>query len=183
MTRVAIPALVLALAACGSSKSEPNTTEIQAFNTAAVAVSAAAVDYGVHAASMTSQATCITARDAYDTTARPLVGELQRMGASMDAMMGSMGHRDSGDMGCSANAMMSELDRHRIAACASTTDLNLDKAEAQVHVATMEIWANHEMGRSHDLGSMAGMAMGGMADGTTTGHCVKNADGSYTFQP
>ena len=40
------------------------------------------------------------------------------------------------------------------------------------------------MTRSHDLASMAGMSMGGMmGSGSTTGHCIHNADGSYTFQP
>jgi hypothetical protein len=44
-------------------------------------------------------------------------------------------------------------------------------------------WASHEMGRTHDLGSMAGMGMGGMGSGTTAGHCVHNPGGSYTLQP
>jgi hypothetical protein len=55
--------------------------------------------------------------------------------------------------------------------------------EAQKHVAAMTRWASHEMGRSHDLASMAGMGMGMMTGGTTGGHCVHNADGSYTYQP
>lgn len=43
---------------------------------------------------------------------------------------------------------------------------------------------NHEMVRSWEMGSMLGMGMGGMGGGgMTTGHCVQNADGSYTMQP
>jgi hypothetical protein len=86
-------------------------------------------------------------------------------------------------MGASMDAMMVELDRHRVVACASTTDLIPNEAEAQQHVATMTRWASHEIGRSHDLASMAGMGMGGMGSGTTGGRCVHNADGSYTLHP
>jgi hypothetical protein len=183
MMRHAFLALVLTLAACGGSTSGLNATEIQAFNTAAQGVATAAASYGTQAAAMTSPATCATAHDSYDAQARPLIGQMQGMGPSMDAMMGSMNHMDAEDMGCSANAMMAELDRHRAAACASTADMTPNKAEAQQHVAAMTQWANHEMGRSHDLASMAGMGMDHMGSGTTTGHCVHNADGSYTFQP
>jgi len=183
MTRNAFLALTLTLAACGGSTSGLNPGEIQAFNTAAQGVSTAAVSYGIQAAAMTSPATCATAQDTYDSQARPLVGQLQGMGASMDAMMGSMNHMDAEDMGCSADAMMAELDRHQAVACTATTDMTPDKAEAQQHVGTMTQWASHEMGRSHDLATMAGMSMGNMGSGTTTGHCVHNADGSYTLQP
>jgi hypothetical protein len=59
-----------------------------------------------------------------------------------------------------------------------------NKAEAQQHVGAMTQWASHAMNRSHDLASMEGMSMGGMmGSGSTTGHCIHNADGSYTFQP
>lgn len=183
MIRIAFPALALTLAACGSSMSGLNSAEIQAFNTAAQSVSAKAVSYGIQAATMTSPATCANAQDSYDSQVRPLVGQMQGMGSSMDAMMGSMNHMDAEDMGCSANAMMTELDRHQTVACASTTDMTPNKSEAQQHVAAMTQWASHEMGRSHDLGSMTGMGMRNMVNGTTTGHCVHNADGSYTFQP
>jgi hypothetical protein len=183
MIRITFPALALSLAACGGSMSGLNSTEIQAFNSAAQGVSTAAASYGTQAATMTSSATCATAQDTYDLQARPLVGQMQGMGSSMDAMMGSMNHMDAEDMGCSANAMMAELDRHRTVACASTADMTPNKTDAQQHVATMAQWASHEMGRSHDLGSMAGMGMGNMVSGTTTGHCIHNTDGSYTFQP
>ena len=77
-----------------------------------------------------------------------------------------------------------EMNRHQAVACASTTDMTPNKAEAQQHVAAMTQWAGHAMGRSHDLASMAGMKMGGMmGSGSTTGQCIHNADGSYTFQP
>ena len=184
MTRYAFLALALTLAACGGSTSGLNTAEIQAFNTSAQGVSTAVTTYGSQAAAMTSTATCTSAQTSYDSQVRPMVGQMQGMGAEMDGMMGSMNHMDAEDMGCSANAMLAEVNRHQGVACASTTDMTPNKAEAQQHVASMTQWAGHAMGRSHDLAAMAGMSMGGMmGSGSTTGHCIHNADGSYTFQP
>ena len=184
MTRYAFLSLALALAACGGSTSGPDTAEIQAFNAAAQGVSVAAATYGTQAAAMTTPGSCTAAQNAYDAQVRPMVGQMQGMGSSMDGMMDSMGHMDADDMGCSANAMMAELDRHRAVACTSTTDMSPNQAEAQHHVASMTQWAGHAEGRSHDLASMTGMGMGGMmGSGTTTGHCIHGVDGGYTFQP
>lgn len=162
--------------------------EIQAFRGDAQVVSTAATTYGTQAATMTSSATCNAAQGAYDDQVRPMVGRMQGMGTSMDEMMGSMNHMADGDMECTANAMMAELDRHGSAACASATDMAPNVAEAQSHVAAMTRWATHQMERAGDMGSMMGTSgmgmMGGAAagTGTATGHCVRNADGSYTFQ-
>lgn len=183
MTRYALLALALTLAACGGSTTGLDTAEIQAFNASAQGVSAAATTYGTQAATMTSPATCGSIQASYDSQVRPMVEQMQGMGADMDAMMGSMGHMDAQDIGCSADAMRVELDRHRAVACASTTDMVPNKAEAQRHVGAMTQWASHAKGRSHDLATMSGMGMGGMGSGTTGGHCIHNADGSYTFQP
>lgn len=169
--------------ACGNSGSGIDTAEIQAFGTAARGVSSAAEDYGVAAAAMTSPASCASAQAAYDGRARPLVGQMQGMGPSMDAMMASMGHMDADDVGCSADAMRAELDRHAAAACASPTDVAVDAAEALQHVAAMERWAGHAAGRAHDLASMAGMPMGGMGGGATGSHCIRGADGAFSLQP
>jgi hypothetical protein len=182
--------LLLALfsaAACGGTTSGVSAATIQAFNADALGVSTAAASYGTQAAAMTSAATCASAQGAYDPQARPKVLEMQGMGPAMDRGMGSMGstgHMADEDMACAANAMMAELDRHAAIACASAADMTANKAEAQQHVATMTQWANHQMVRSDEMGSMMGTGMGGMAGGgMTTGHCVHNADGTYTMQP
>jgi hypothetical protein len=160
--------------------------DIQAFRGDAQVVSAAATSYGTQAAAMTSITACNTTQGAYDDQVRPMIGRMQGMGTSMDEMMGSMNHMGDGDMECTANAMMAELDRHGAAACASATDMAPNVAEAQAHVAAMTRWATHQMERAGDMGSMMGMSgmMGGAGGtGTATGHCVRNSDGSYTFQP
>jgi hypothetical protein len=185
--RKALLLLAVLSAACGGTTSGVSSAEIQAFNAAALGVSTAAASYGTQAATMTSAATCTSAQGAYDPQARPKVVEMQGMGAAMDrsmVSMGSMGHMADDDIACAANAMMAELDRHRSVACASGTDMTPNKAEAQQHVATMTLWADHQMVRSNAMGSMMGTGMGGMAGGgITTGHCVHNPDGSYTMQP
>lgn len=186
MTRQALVALALTLtlAACGGSTSGLDTAEVQAFNSSAQEVSAAVATYGTQAAAMTSPTTCTSAQTSYDSQVRPMVGQMQGMGGDLDSMMGSMNHMDAGDMACTANAMLAEMNRHQAIACASTTDMTPNKTEAQQHVASMSQWASHAMNRSHDLASMGGMNMGGMmGSGSTTGHCIHAADGSYTFQP
>jgi hypothetical protein len=102
-------------------------------------------------------------------------------------------------MACAAAAMVAELDRHQAAACASAGDMAPNVTEAQQHVATMTDWADHQLVRSHDMGTMmdaggggmmggggmgGGMGGGGMGGGgMSTGHCVQNQDGTYTLQP
>lgn len=171
------------LVSCGSSASGIDTAEIQAFDASARGAAAATADYSVAASAMTSPAECASAQASYDARARPLVGRMQGMGASMDAMMDSMGHMDADDMGCTADAMRAELDRHAQVACASATDVAADRAEALGHVAAMNPWIAHADGRARDLGAMAGMQMGGMGGGSTTGHCRRAADGTYALQP
>ncbi len=186
VVRTGLLAVPLALAACGGTTSGVSQADVQAFRADAQVVSSAATTYGTQAATMTSSATCNSAQGAYDDQVRPMIGRMQGMGTSMDGMMGSMNHMGDGDMECTANAMMAELDRHGGAACASTTDMAPNVAEAQSHVARMTGWATHQMERAQEMGSMMGMSgmMGGAGGtGTATGHCVRNADGSYTFQP
>jgi hypothetical protein len=183
--RYALLSLAVVMTACGGT-SGTDSTEIRNFGNTAQLVSAAATDYGTRAAVMTSVASCTGAQDAYDGQARPLVGRMQSMGPSMDALMGSMNHMADEDMACSAGAMMAELDRHRSAACLSSADMAPNVTEAEQHVARMNQWTTHELGRSHDMASMmgsSGMMGGSGGSGTTTGHCVHGADGSYTFQP
>lgn len=175
---------VLSAAACGGNTSGLSSAEIQAFNAAALGVSTAAEGYGTQAAAMTSTATCTSAQGAYDPQARPDVVEMQGMGAAMDRSMGSMGHMTDRDIACASGAMMAELDRHAAVACASAADMTANMAEARQHVASMTQWANHQMVRSNAMGSMMGTGMGGMAGGgMTTGHCIHNADGTYTMLP
>jgi hypothetical protein len=176
--------LALLAAACGGTTSGVTSADIQAFNTAAQGVSTAAASYGSQAAGMTSAATCTSAQTSYSSQVRPLVDQMKRMGTAMDDRMGSMGHMADGDMECGANAMEAELTRHGSVACASATDMTPNMTEAQQHVATMTQWANHQMARSHEMGSQVGMGMGGMGGGgMTTGHCVHDPGGSYSMGP
>ncbi len=173
------------LAACGSSAGMTDS-DVQAFRSTALAVSSTAVSYGAAATSMTSTAQCSAMQGAYDGQVRPMVSRMQGMSAAMDDMMGSMNRMADGDMGCAANAMMAELDRHASVACTSSTGVAPDAAEAQQHAAAMQQWAAHEQDRAQEMGSMMGMSgmMGGSGGSTAgAGRCVHNPDGSYTFQP
>lgn len=170
------------LAACGGSSSGVSTADVQAYNTDARDVAAAADAYAIQAATMGSAAACATDESGYDGQVRPLVGRMQGHGAGMDAMMGSMGHLVDGDMECTANAMLAELDRHRAAACLSPADMGPNVTEAQQHAFAMSQWASHAASRSHDLGVMMGMGMSMGAGGTTSGHCTTGS-GGYALGP
>ncbi len=178
---LALPAI---LAACGGTSSGVDAGQIQSFSSTALAVSSAATTYGNQAATMNSASTCAADQSAYDGQVRPMVARMQGVAPAMDDMMGSMSHMADGDMACAAAAMMAELDRHGAVACASTSDMGPNVAEAGQHVAAMTQWADHEAARAHEMGSMMGMSgmMGGSGGSVPTRHCAQAADGSYHLQ-
>jgi hypothetical protein len=181
--RVTFVMLVLTGAACGGSGTPSSSTDVQALNTLAQDVSTAASAYGAQAGGMTDLPGCNAGEAGYDGQVRPMIAQMEGMGPAMDQMMSSLGHAGDADMVCSAHAMMAELDRHHAAACASTTDMGPNRTEAQHHVDAMKEWADHQLVRSHDMGTMMGSGMGGMGGGgMTTGHCVDQG-GTLTMQP
>ncbi len=186
MRHVAIAAVVataVVVAACGGSSSGSTAADVQRLDALSQSVAVDAAAYGAKAAAMADMASCLGDESAYDAQVRPMLAEMQGMAPAMDAEMGSMGHMSDADMACGAQAMAAELDRHRGVACASATDMAPNRDEAQAHVAAMADWANHEMARSRELGTMMGMGMGGMGGPMATGHCVHEPDGSYALQP
>ncbi len=178
--RTTLVALAVAFvaAACGGSSGSSGDGP-RTLNSLSQNVSAAAEAYGIQASSMTDPMSCNADESSYDAQLRPMVEQMQAMAPGMDQSMSSMGHGDDADMACAANAMMAELDRHKGVACSSTTDMGPNKTEAQNHVAFMTQWADHQIVRSDEMGSM--MGTGGMGGEMKTGHCVHNADGTYTM--
>jgi len=172
--------VVVTVAACGSQLS---STEIQNFRSDALAVSTAATTYGNQTAQMQSVASCTSLHQGYDSQVRPLIGQMQSMSSAMDSMMGDEQHMGDADIRCGADAMMVELDAHRAAACASSTDMASNEAEAQRHAAEMVQWATHESDRSQELGSLMGMAMGMGGNGSSGSHCRHDSDGGYSLDP
>ena len=178
--RYSLLVLVVIATACGSHVSP---TDIQSFRSDALAVSAAASTYGNQAAQMQSVASCTTLHQGYDSQVRPMVGRMQSLAPNMDSMMGDEQHMGDADMDCAANAMMAELDAHRNAACASSSDMAQNVAEAQRHSGAMMQWAAHEADRSEELGSLMGMAMGMGGNGSSGSHCRHDSDGGYSLHP
>jgi hypothetical protein len=148
-------------------------------------ISSAAAAYGTEASAMTDVTACTIDETSYDAQVRPMADEMQGMAPGMDQTMGSMGKGSDADMTCAANAMMAELDRHKGVACSDATDMGPNKTEAEHHVSAITQWANHQMVRSDEMGSMMGTGMGGMVGmgggGMTTGHCIRNSDGTYSM--
>lgn len=86
---------------------------------------------------MTDTAACIAAESIYDGQVRPMVEPMKQMSGAMDDRLQSRNGRDDADLGCGSEAMQVELDRHRVAACASS-DMAANRAEAPRHAAMME---------------------------------------------
>ncbi len=182
MRRISI-VLGLAAIACGGSSSSSPGASPRTLNALSQSIASAAAAYGAQTAGMADSTSCNADETGYDAQVRPMVEQMQGMGPEMDQMMSSMGHADDADMSCAAGAMMAELDRHKGMACSSMTDMGPNRSEAQQHVTAMTEWADHQMVRSDDMGSMMGMGMGGMAGGgMTSGHCVENPDGTFTME-
>jgi hypothetical protein len=181
--RTTFIALAFAAAACGGSSGGSGANPSpEAMNALSQDISAAATAYGTKANGMPDATACTADETSYDDQVRPMVDQMQGMAPGMDQRMGSMGNGGDADMTCAANAMMAELDRHKGVACSSTTDMGPNKLEAQQHVSDMTHWADHQMVRSDEMGSTMGTGMGGMGGGgMTTGHCVRNGDGTYSM--
>lgn len=172
--------LALTAVACGGSSG--SGVSPQAMNELSRSIASAAATYGTQASAMTDAGACRSDESSYDAQVRPMVEQMQGMAPQLDQAMGSMGHGADADMTCAAKAMMAELDRHGSAACASTGDMGSNRAEADRDVAAMTEWADHQLVRSQAMASMMGTGMGGMGGGgMTTGHCVQNADGTYSM--
>jgi hypothetical protein len=169
------------VAACGGSTAGLTSADVQRFDTLSLEVGSAATAYGVQAGAMQDGPACASAQGAYDGQVRPMIGTLGGMSGRMDGQMDGMGRMADGDMGCTADAMQAELDRHRGVACVAT-DVAVDRAEAARHVAAVGQWASHEAARAQEMGSLMGM-MGTGGGGSASGHCLRNGDGTFTFQP
>jgi hypothetical protein len=183
-------ALAVLAVACGGSSSPSSADEVRTLNGLAADSASATSTYGSQAAAMSDTTSCNADESTYEARIRPMITRMRGMGPSMDLMMTSLGHPADSDIACGADAMMAELDRHHAAACASTTDMSPNEAEAQNHVTMMTAWADHQEVRTYAMGTMmgagmmGGMGMGGMAgNGMTTGHCVHDQDGSYSMLP
>lgn len=154
-------ASLLTVVACGGSSKSPSTgpevassATISLYQDLATRVQSAAVAYGATMAGpgMTLSG-CPAAHDAYDAQVRPWISQMLQMSGAMDAFMDAHGGYGYADMACVANAMLQELDAHRLVACTYPT-LNDDLTEASRHVGVMTSYAGHVYDR-------CGQMMGG----------------------
>jgi hypothetical protein len=153
-------ASLLTVVACGGSAKGPSTgpaiassATIAQYQDLTAQVQSAALSYGAAMAGpgMTLDG-CATAHDAYDTQVRPGISQMVQMSASMDAFMDGHGGSAYADMACVANAMLQELDAHRLVAC-TFSSVSGDQAEAARHVGVMAAFAGHA---SERCGQMMG---------------------------
>lgn len=161
VNRIAVIMSTIAATACGGGAGTSPTTPGTVADNATIAqyqdltssVQSAAVSYGgaMGAPSMTL-AGCAAAHDAYDAQVRAWISQMVQMSASMDAFMDAHGGSAYVDMTCVANAMLQELDAHRLVACTFPT-LSGDQTEAARHVGVMTSYSGHVYDR---CGQMTG---------------------------
>lgn len=160
-TVAAACASLLTVLACGGSATNPQTgpsvassAAITQYQDLTASVQSAAVLYGTSMAGpgMTLGG-CAAAHDAYDAQVRPWLSQMVQMSASMDAFMDAHNGYTYADMACVANAMLQELDAHRLVACTFSA-LSGDQTEAARHVGVMTSFAGHAYDR-------CGQMMGG----------------------
>jgi hypothetical protein len=153
-------AAVLAVVGCGGSSNGPSTgtsvassAAISQYQGVASQVQSAALAYGttMSGPGMTVSG-CPAAHDAYDAQVRSWISQMVQMSGSMDAFMDAHGGNGYADMACVANAMLQELDAHRLVACTFAT-LSGDQAEAARHVGAMASYTAHVSDR---CGQMTG---------------------------
>ncbi len=154
-------AFLLTALACGGSATSPqagpsgaSSPAITQYQDLSASVQSAAVSYGTTTSGpgMTLEG-CAAAHDAYDAQVRPWLSQMVQMSASMDAFMDAHDGSAYADMACVANAMLQELDAHRLVACTFST-LGGDQTEATRHVGVMTSYAGHAYDR-------CGQMMGG----------------------
>jgi hypothetical protein len=155
---IAAGACAVALtAACGgtSTGSGPaiaSSTDVVQYEQLASQVQAAANAYGtaVDGTNVATVAGCQSVEDRYDGQVRPWVSQMREMSGAMDDLAAAHDGAKYADVGCDANAMAQELDRHRSIACASI-DPGTDRAEGARHVQAMTAYTSHATTRCGEL--------------------------------
>lgn len=180
MRTIKIAAVVSALAitACGggTGSSSNDASTFAAYQVLGQQMTTTVTAYAAETATLPDVAACDAAHGRYEAAMEGMVERMRQMSAEMDQHMEGMG-QDGFDMGCVADAMVAELERHHAAACTSA-DVTADEQEAAAHVATMNQFMEHQRMRYQDAG--ASMGMMDPPEGTTC-TCQENADGSFTL--
>lgn len=158
----------------GSSSNESSTlAEYQALGQK---MSTTVTTYAAETATLPDVAACDAAHGRYEAAMAGMIERMRQMSTEIDQHMEGMGHGGF-DMGCMAEAMAAEVERHHTAACTGA-DVVADEQEAASHVAIMNPFVEHQRMRYEHAGSSMGMMS--PPDGTTF-TCQENADGSFTL--
>jgi hypothetical protein len=162
-----------ALAACGRSTPAAPSGDLARLRAFGSAIGTAVAEYRTRSASMTSSASCRTARTEYEDRVQPSIEGILALAPRLDPWLRSRGPEEHADLECGAGAMRSEFERHTDIACTSL-DLDANRAETAQHAATMERWAELAVARSGE---------GGAAAEAVGPRCVRFSDGERAYLP
>ena len=154
------------IAACGSQGESPDFTA-SALETAAVGLSHSGSAYEAEVTFADSIPSCVAAAQSYAGEAQAFIDKMTVLAGQMDSKLSSMERATHGDVTCTANAMRQELTRHLATAC-GLPDMPGNRVEVELHVANMQLLANHMRMRAAEVGAFGprgGTGMGGMGPG------------------
>lgn len=154
--------LALALYACGGGTAAPDVERFKQLNES---LSSQVTAHCANTAAMADMTACTAERDRYLGAARNTVEQMTALSTSMDDCMMSMGRVSSADMHDTCVQMSDELDAHMTNACAST-DLAVDKAEADRHCAQLQSLIQVQLERADSMMQGGGGMTGTMSGGT-----------------
>jgi hypothetical protein len=167
------------LAACGGSSSstttQPSSSDIATYQALTQRTQDAVGSYrAMMMSSDMTMAGCSSAHDAYDSQVRPWITQMMQMSGVMDGFMDD--HQGSGDadMACTSNAMMNELDAHRMAACTFAT-MSADQSEVMRHASAMASYVGHASVRCTEM--MGGLDGSGFSWGPMMMGCTGSSSG------
>ena len=161
MNRFSILLFCAVLFGCGGMSVSSAPADPGAYQKLTQAASALVETHRNNAASSANVDACTSEHARYDAEMRPMIEKLRSQSAGMDSCMTQMGKRSDADIAATCRSMMSELDSHNIAACASA-DLGVDKTEAVRHCGAMKTWLDSAEARAAYLASST---MGNMSGG------------------
>jgi hypothetical protein len=136
--------------------SAPSAQGLFEFRQLALEVQSAAADYRTVSMGVASVSACQGIHDSYDAKVRPWIAAMNEASPGMDDFMNGHGAGTSADVSCVSTSMMTELDRHRAAAC-SSSNLADDDLEVSRHVEAMTSYDTHLEDRCDEvLGALDG---------------------------
>jgi hypothetical protein len=176
MKRLSMALGTLAIAACGGAgMMAPTSSQLAAYQQAALTATDATAAYRTAATTATTPADCAAASQQYLSHMQQAIDQMKANAAAMDQGMMSGGQGTSADLQCGVDEMARQLAQYQAIACTSP-DVAQNQAQAALHCDVMRGYADHMQMRGAEMDEMqarmhadGGGMMGGGSGSMMTG--------------